>query len=80
MQIINIMGIALNTIGVVLIFRYGLSLLIRQDGHTVIFGSAAEYKEDPRHAQKSLYEKLAMLGLVLCIAGGCLQILGAITR
>lgn len=76
--ILQVSGIILNTVGVVLIFFFGLSPMIRKDGALFVHQNRESFKVDKRHKKRQLYIKLALLGLWFCVLGGVLSVFGVI--
>jgi len=73
---LSISGIALNTLGIVLIFAYGLSPLVSTDGYLMMYQEdiISDKKSKP-NKKKKRYFLLASTGLALCIIGNALQII-----
>lgn len=77
-RIITVAGIFLNTIGVVLIFVYGLSPMIGRDGYVKLYSNEEiSNKKSKSSLKKGRYKKAAFAGLLLCVLGGALQIVSA---
>jgi hypothetical protein len=81
--ILLIAGVLANTIGVVLIFYYGLSPFLKQhDSGPVVLWTAEELSNlDSRmNKQKRRYFRRSRAGLLLCILGGVLQMVAILLR
>ena len=72
--ILSILGITINTIGIVLIFVFGLSPFVNTDGNTFIYDdSFLSDRNNNMNRKKRLYRLLSLIGLVLCVVGNILQ-------
>ena len=72
-EIINSLGLALDIVGVVLIFRYGLPEEVNRTGASYFTNSPDPESEDAKKAKR--YDKLSRFGLILLVAGFTLQII-----
>jgi hypothetical protein len=71
-QIINSIGLVLDIIGVVLLFRYGLPENLDRGGRPFIIAANAPDEAEIRKARH--YDRMGQLGLVLLIAGFLFQL------
>jgi hypothetical protein len=71
------LGIFLNMIGVVLIFFYGISPLLKmgKDGSQIFFLNEEEQKSSPKQKIRKTYKKMSNAGIISCIIGSILQLM-----
>ena len=75
-SILSIIGIALNTIGIVFIFVWGLSPLVSTKAVTFIY--SADEHTNPKsksNIKRRKYKQRAIFGLFASVFGGILQII-----
>jgi hypothetical protein len=76
LQIVASIGLLLDMVGAILLFRYGLPEQVRRGGNALRVRTepSAEAPDAPR--EPSRQDQLGSLGLVLLIGGFALQLLG----
>ncbi|MDY0280313.1 MAG: hypothetical protein RBR35_07115 [Salinivirgaceae bacterium] len=74
--ILQVSGIILNTVGVVLIFFFGLSPLVNTSGELFVSKNAETLRNSKGIKLKKYYASIANVGIVLCILGGGMQLAG----
>jgi hypothetical protein len=70
-------GIILNTIGVVLIFVYGISPFLNKHSDGILMAHSIptlENRESPENKERRKYRFLSRLGLAFCCIGGIFQL------
>ena len=70
------LGLLLNIVGIVLIFKFGLSPFVSTDGFVMLNSEKVinERNSNPNR-KKRRYYRLALLGLLMCVLGDILQII-----
>ncbi len=71
---LNIIGLVLNLVGVIILFRYGMPYHVPTGGAVHII---TEQIDTAEKALESRYEIFGYFGLVAIVAGTALQIVGA---
>jgi hypothetical protein len=71
----TVLSVVLGIAGLLLLFRYGMPFRIESGGHDTVVVGAANPVEEERLDRR--YKRFGYLGLMLTIAGGICQILGA---
>jgi hypothetical protein len=71
----TVFSVVLGIAGLLLLFRYGMPYRIESGGFDHVVVGAANAAEEERLDNR--YKRFGFLGLVLTIAGGVCQILGA---
>ena len=75
--VLSVLGIALNTVGIILIFLFGLSPLVDTGGPKMLYRESVMYdRNSKQNKKKRLYFRLAVTGLLLCVAGNIFQTIG----
>jgi hypothetical protein len=73
-QVWTVIGVVLNAVGVILLFRFGMQYRERRSGHEfLIIGVSPDRQKSER-----LYDALGWVGLALIIAGAAFQLVGAV--
>ena len=73
-KVINTLGLSLDIIGALLIWKYGLPTELPTSGHVgKIMGIPIKGKVDPK--QKKEYERMSTAGILLLILGFALQLI-----
>ena len=70
-NIVNSVGLVLDIVGVVLIWRYGLPEPISREGHNYII---LESHDEAEKIKAAKYDRLSKIGLSLVILGFALQL------
>ena len=72
--VLSVSGIFLNTVGIILIFIFGLSPLVDTSGVKMLYTEKViNDKNSKENKKKRKYFLLASIGLGLCITGNILQ-------
>ncbi len=74
-KLLNIIGLTLNLVGVILLFRYGMPYRVRTGGNTVTWTTSA-VDMSVKHLERR-FDLLGWIGLTCIIAGTALQIYAA---
>lgn len=75
MGLINALGIALNLVGVVLLFRYGMPYRVPRGGASFLLLEGTDHKD---LEQEILYRRLGNVGLGFIVLGSIAQVYVAI--
>jgi hypothetical protein len=70
--ILTVTGILLSTLGVVLIYYFGLSPFLKkhESGYVMIYSQEElQNKQSKENRRKRIYARLANIGLLLCVLG-----------
>ena len=70
-NIVNSVGLALDIIGVILIWRFGLPASLSRDGHDYLI---LESTNEPEKRKALTYDHLSQFGLALVVAGFVFQL------
>ena len=74
--VLNIIALFINMIGLVLIFRYGISPMTPKSGRIYLYQrEALEKQNTPMHEKERRYKRLSVLGLYLSLLGMAMQML-----
>jgi hypothetical protein len=73
--VFSVIGLVLNLIGVLLLFRYGMPYRVRKGGN---IGRVIQQKDDGARTTEVEYDNLGLLGLVAVSFGTIFQIIGAL--
>jgi hypothetical protein len=76
--LMSAIGIFLNTLGVFLIFHFGISPYLKEKDSPIIYFHSSEDARDKKNKinrKKRRFSFLSRLGLWLCLFGGILQII-----
>jgi hypothetical protein len=76
-QIIGSLGLVLDIVGVVLLFKFGLPEEVRRSGLRFL-ATEEEDEDEKRKAQH--YDRMGRFGLVLLIAGFVFQLIGNLVQ
>jgi hypothetical protein len=79
--ILTITGILLSTMGVVLIYYFGLSPFLKshESGYVMIYSrEELQDMESKENRRKKIYARLSNIGLLLCVLGGMFQIIAVV--
>jgi MFS superfamily sulfate permease-like transporter len=79
--ILTVIGILLSTMGVVLIYYFGLSPFLKshESGYVMVYSrEEIQDMESKENRRKRIYARLSNIGLLLCVLGGMLQIVAVI--
>jgi hypothetical protein len=71
-DVINSLGLVLDIVGAVLLWKYGLPEALSREGHTYL---ALEETNEAEKAKAASYDKWSRAGLGLLIAGFVLQLI-----
>ena len=72
-NLLNLIGLALGIAGTILIFFYGISPVIDEEGHSFLVTSQTDINEKKRAER---FKLLSRLGLILIFFGFLLQFIG----
>jgi hypothetical protein len=73
--VFSTIGLVLNLVGVILLFRYGMPYKVRTGGQ---IGLALEQEDESEKALEIEFDNLGLLGLVAIVIGTVFQVIGAI--
>ena len=72
--VLNIIALFINMVGLVLIFRYGISPMTPKSGRIYLY-QRLEKQNTPMHEKERRYKRLSVLGLYLSLLGMAMQML-----
>lgn len=76
MIILNTLGILLNMLGLILIFKYGISPMTPKSGKIFLYNrEELQVKKSKQHKKERIYRNIAVSGLWLSMLGMSLQLI-----